>query len=421
MADEQIGAHALGVEAIAGRIVEQALREIVLIPGDLLTLELAPGAEPLNIQGGDWVDYSSRLFSATARRGRTLEVNPFDVGKLTATLDNADRELDPFDDPDVAPNMPARLSVVANGNTRELITGFVDVGSLAFQFPSIHNVTFEATDGLRYVARDELDSRTIGSDTAIATVIGDYLDDLGWPSGDRAIDAAIRTYEASSYSGNGRGFLNLVTATEGPTAALFINRNGELDFRARRAITTDTRSTTAQVTFTNRNDTSGLTGAVRRYSSITLGVDDDTVFNKASVTRYGTGTAFTASDATSITNNGPRTRTHSGVYVDDLDPQADADLIVDLWKTAGARVTSLTTQQMADGPDFDTLVQLDIRDRIRLVHSMPGLPTPGAELDEDFIIEGISYSVAKASGGTRFIATYALASAAKFDALTGSY
>ena len=424
--DVRLGAGTIAVSPIAGRGSTGPLIDIPDMPGDLLLVELAPGSEPFNVAAPEWNDYSDRLYSVTVHRGRGIETSQHDVSSATFVMDNRDRALDSWHST-LGMNTPMRVSVVADSTVVQLWEGFLDGAGLSFGFPSLHDITAKGTDGLRYLARDEVDAHSWTDGDLTSVVITDYLDGLGWPAGKRSIDVGERGVDnnaaAFTYSGNGKEFVNLVVATEGPKAARFINRLGEFVFRNRSAIVTDTRSTTRQLTFTNLPnpavDIAGFSGEFVRYESISAGLNAGTLYNKATVNRPIAGTTFTASDATSITDNGPLTVTHTGWYNDAVAPQADADELVALYKTAEPRITGLTTGQCDDNAAFKALVELELGDRVRVVHRMPGLGADvvGTPVDVDLIVEGFTYSISKGEGGSRFIADFRFADAAKFDAL----
>ena len=413
---------ALAVNPLAGRGAALPAIEVPDLAGDLIVVEMAPGTEPFNITAPDWVDYSSRVTDISISRGRGIETARIDVGSLTITLDNTDQALDSFADADIAVNMPVRVSVIADGSTVQLFQGFVDAGTFVYSFPSLHDVTFSATDGLRYFARDELDAYVYTStNNRPDEILDDYLDDLGWPAGLRALDTADRKVDTATttFSGNGLSFVDAVTLAEGPTSVRFINREGEFDFRSRRAIETDSRSTGEVLTFTNRASTTGLTVPVR-YSDITAGLDTDTLYNKAAITRESSGVVYTDSDATSITANGPSTIAYTAMLDGTGSGPQDATLLVDLYSAVAPRVTSLTTVCLNDSAEFAAVAALDIRDRVRVVHGLPGLPSPD-ELDVDLFIESINITITKANGGSRYTASFGFANCDKYDALTGSW
>lgn len=70
----------------------------------ILYLQVAPELGPLDVPADeDWVDLSDRLMDFKLTRGRSDQFAKFNPAKITATLDNADRMLDPLNPDGLVP------------------------------------------------------------------------------------------------------------------------------------------------------------------------------------------------------------------------------------------------------------------------------------------------------------------------------
>jgi hypothetical protein len=128
-------------------------------PATVLEVAFAtdPAATPL------WVDISDRLIAASVNRGRQRELDTFAAGRMTVTLANEDRALDPAYAaspyyPNVVPMRRIRLRSTYAGVTYDVFTGYVDGWTQVYDPPQVATCVVQATDAFKVLANIDLPS-----------------------------------------------------------------------------------------------------------------------------------------------------------------------------------------------------------------------------------------------------------------------
>lgn len=109
------------------------------------------------------VDLGSVLRTFSTRRGRGHELDTFEAGTMSLTLDNRDRRFDPLYAsspyyPNVIPMRRIRLVVTFNGTEFILFTGYVDSWPQEYRYPTDGIVEVSATDAFKVLANIPLPS-----------------------------------------------------------------------------------------------------------------------------------------------------------------------------------------------------------------------------------------------------------------------
>jgi concanavalin A-like lectin/glucanase superfamily protein len=133
--------------------------------GPIVAVEVSfanPGATPT------WLDVTAaggvrRFRHAQSNRGRQRELQQFQAGDATVTLDNRDRRFDPSytsspHSPDVVPQRRLRLRATYAGATYDLWAGFVDSWNQNYVAPREAAAVVAATDGFEGLAQIDLPS-----------------------------------------------------------------------------------------------------------------------------------------------------------------------------------------------------------------------------------------------------------------------
>jgi len=102
-----------------------------------------------------WTDVSTYCRSASTNIGRNREVDQFDAGTASVTLDNSDRRFDPENVAGpyygkLVPNVPIRVRTAASG---ALFYGYVDKWPQEYTIPTRATTNITATDAFKRLAR----------------------------------------------------------------------------------------------------------------------------------------------------------------------------------------------------------------------------------------------------------------------------
>ncbi len=326
-----------------------------------------------------WTDLTTRCDLITISGGRTSPFGPFNPRVLTARIDDSDGTYDVMGSAGLVAGTPVRVTLTANGSDYRRFYGFVDDDKSGYDYPSVGWLTFRATDGQKYLAREQMIDISSAPSENTDVRFGRILDEVSWPTGAawRSIDAGSVLVNSGDVTGNALAALNAVVVTEGAVAGWWIDREGVLRFDNRGAPAepwmTDTQ-------FTISNDQATIDGgAAPATSDMFPERTDQDIYNSARTTD-GT-TDATASDSTSIDDHGPlpfpdRTMdTPTTSYLQD-----EADLIVDVWKDQDPYVREVSFDILEDGALLEEFAQLDWRAKVRTVHQRLG----GAGLGENF-------------------------------------
>lgn len=378
---------------------------------------------------GVWTDVSSWLkLPLSTGRGSSRVRSPvirYDAGTATARLNNTDRRFDPTNlagpyvsggRTQVQPMRPIRIRATWSAVTYPLFSGYVDQWDVQWianpgggsQGYSVTAVL--ASDGFKVLTNKKRSptiavvngqpiTQTYGAGEDAGARVTRILDSAGWSATDRVIATGNSPMQATSLSGDALSELQNVTDSE--MGELYIDGQGRVVFRNRRAIHTDTRSTTVQATF--GNPATAIAPFETKLSS-----DDATLYNEAIVEREG-GTAQVTGDTASQTEFLTRTFDASGLKL-----QSDGEAlnwgqwVVYLSKEPETRFDQIVIHCHANPTVlFPQILAREIGDRIQIVRRPPG---GGADITRDSFIRGISHQV----DTERWIATFQLQSARNF-------
>lgn len=333
------------------------------------------------------VDLTADTTNITIRRGRDLNQDRFNAGSCTVrVLDEAG-----FWNPQ-NPSSPyygllqplRKLVIVAtySGVTYPIFAGYT----------TAYNYTYATNEAIGYVDIVCSDAFTLFNKSAITTVtgatagettgsrIGDILNTIGFPGGQRNLDTGNITVQADP--GTLRTVLQALQDVEFTEyGALYIDATGDVIFRQRQDLVESTIQT--PVVF---NQTTGIP-----YKSTQLAFDDKLIFNVANFKREG-GTMQTASDQTSIDTYFPH-----AITKENLLHQTDADTL-DLARgyVANRSVTDiridsmtldLTTPNYAAG--IQAALDLDFLDPVTITVDQPG----GSSIVRTLQIFGIQHQI----------------------------
>ena len=207
-----------------------------------------------------WADITSRVRSWSVQRGDRSGDDPtprYDPGTCTIELNDPDRSFDPENlagpyvlagVSQIEPMRRVRIRALWNGITNPIFYGLADDWQPTYVGSFWTYVTLTATDGMKVLAgTDRAEGVLVGADENSGARIGRILDAAGWPALDRSIATGDVTVQATTLGGNVLAQAQLVQDTE--LGEFYIDASGRSVFRNRRAVVTDTRSSTSQATF----------------------------------------------------------------------------------------------------------------------------------------------------------------------------
>jgi hypothetical protein len=336
--------------------------------GDFFTLDDPVKGELDNatfkLAGDILEDVTNEVRSVTVRRGRSRELERFQAGAATVTLDNSQRKYDPAAGTAITPygaSMRPRKAVQISSNGAAVFTGVVDDWDLDYSLQGDHVASVKVTDGFVFLAQQEIEPHTATAQTTGARIEA-ILDraEIAWPEGKREIDTGVATLQADAIGGTADAkpvpalaYLQQVDTAE--QGALFIGKGGALTFRSRSSLQVLT-----EVSFTD--DGTGIP-----FTDIAAQFGSEELRNRITVTRLNGGTA-TAIGTASIAEYGAIDfELRDVLLADDTQAQSLADVILARFQEPILRIDSvevvlnnLTTAQQGQvlGLDLGSLVQV---------------------------------------------------------------
>jgi hypothetical protein len=243
------------------------------------------------------VDVSNVVDTIQTNRGRNPQADQFQTGTLTMRIVDQNGDFNPQNTSGpyyglLDPMRKVQITATYASTTYPIFSGFIT---------SYTTTTPKNADEVTYTTITAVDAFRLAQNAQIATVAGatagdlsgtrvnQILDQIGWPSSMRDVDAGLTTMQADP--GTARtslAALNTVTLSE--YGAFYVDALGSFTFQDRNVTTASIGGT--PTVFNDNGTNIGYFNAVWR-------LDDTLVFNAASITRTG-GTTQVATDAASI-------------------------------------------------------------------------------------------------------------------------
>ena len=348
-------------------------------------VRIAFPADPL-ADSPTWNDVSSDLISFSPKRGRQHQLDRFEAGVATILLDNeagnywpkkTDGEHYPF----VKLRRRVNIRSIYNGTLYDLYTGFVTRWKPGWLVPEaqLHPVmTLSCADAQRLIARKKLNDAAGYAEEASGTRVGNVLDDVGFPSADRSIDAGKENVQATGPLSDVNAMEHLFKAQESELSAFFLRGDGHTIYQERGARNVSPYDT-SQATFGD----GGLP-----IHAIEFSLDDDLLYNEIRLTRTG-GSEQTYSDSESQDDYGISTLNKSGLLL-------TSDSIVYLYclyylarhHDVKLRIKSITIKPQTTGHQstlWPIALGYELSTRITVV-------IDEADINDEYFIEGIEHS-----------------------------
>jgi len=332
-----------------------------------------------------WEDVSSSVVSVAIKRGRQHELGRMEAGTATVVLMNTSGDFWPDNTggsyyPNVKPLKRINIRVTYDEATYDLYTGFIEDWAPDFILKPIMGpvMVVTCTTLIENLSRLFLNDPTGYSQELSGTRVGNVLDDLGWPAGNRDIDAGQSLMQATGELINICSMDHLFDVQLSELGIFFMAGDGDVQFQDRHA-RLKSPYTTSQAIF---GDDSGEMG----YHRLALAYGNQYILNDIRITREG-GVEQVATDATSQTNYGKRGLPRTGLLMTaDTEALSQAQYLLKQYKDPALRVKSVTTRPGGDEANlYPKVFGYDISTRITMRLNQ-------ASLDGDYHIEGVNLS-----------------------------
>ena len=371
-------------------------------PGFAQTMILDTGLLDTNTLGDATaviVDVSDQVNRIETNRGRTALSDQFQTGTLTLRIVDQNGDFNPQNVSGpyyelLTPMKKVQISATYSGVTYPIFQGFITNYVTTYPDESGEDLaitTIQAVDAFRLAQLAQI-STVIGATAGdlSGTRVNQILDQIGWPSGMRDVDAGLTTMQADP--GTNRTALQaLTTVASSEYGSLYVDATGSFVFQDR-SVTAGSIGGTPTVFADN--------GTGIEYFDASWILNDVLVFNKATITRTG-GTAQVALNQASI----DKYFLHS-YFLDNLLMQSDsvaleyAQAYVASRAETSIRVDAIVLDLYT--PNYNTgiisALDLDFFDPIKVITTQPG----GSLLEKTLQIFGVRMNITPNSWKTTF-------------------
>jgi len=342
------------------------------------------------------VDVSDVVDTIQTNRGRNPQADQFQTGTLTLRIVDQNGDFNPQNPSGpyfglLDPMRKVAISATYNSVTYPIFSGFITSYNTTTPKNALDVVytTITAVDAFRLAQNAQI--ATVTGATAgdlSGTRINQILDQIGWPTSMRDVDAGLTTLQTDP--GTARTSLAAMqTVTLSEYGALYVDATGSFVFQDRNVTTASIGGT--PTVFNDNGTNIGYFDAIWR-------LDDTLVFNAASITRTG-GTTQLAIDQASI----DKYFTHS-YNQQNLLMQTDAVALdyaqayVASRKETSIRCDAITLDLYTDNYNAGIIAALDLDffDPITITTNQPGSST----LTKTLQVFGVSMAITPGSWKT---------------------
>jgi hypothetical protein len=347
------------------------------------------GSTEFVIGGVSFVDITSRVTGLSLSRGKNRDLDRFNAGVLSLSLNNEDRAFDPLytSSPFFGDIVPRRdVRVLADG-TAQYVGKILD-WNFEFEPNGRQSASLEAADGFTFLAQQELTPGTATPQLTGARVNAVLSQpSVDWPVADRVIDAGNSDLGADVFEGNVLSYLQKVEQSEG--GLLFMDKSGRVAFVDR--LTTPTVDNVTVFA----DDGTGIP-----FAPAALDYGTEQLYNSITVT--SPGSTAVANGALSQTRYGIAELTVD-TLIDDADTvEGLADLLLSRFSEPQLRfqairvdIDRITPAQRAE------VFALEIGD-VAQVKLTPGNPPVGAKVERFGQVISIAHDVEPGSHSVTF-------------------
>jgi len=301
------------------------------------------------------VDITRWVRNLSVSRGRSRRIGTFTAGSCSFVLDNRDRIFDPLmiGSPfygSIVPRKEVRVfykkQTVFIGNVQDWDYSY-NVNGDSVAIPS-------SIDALAYLSRLKYPARTEIAEYATARV-GRVLDAVGWPAAGRIISVLpfADAYLHTDVHGDVSALTYLQSIELSDLGALFVNKNGLVEYRSRRVW-----DDSSQATF-------GIGGIP--FSNIEVTYETDAMTNLVSV-GYDASSTNVYTDTPSQDAYGELSTSFSTLLADTSEADMFGDSYIASFKDPNYYIQSVSVNILGVGTTFvSTLLSLELRDTVEVI------------------------------------------------------
>ena len=344
------------------------------------------------------VDVSNQVDKIDTTRGRNAQADQFQTGQLSLRIVDQNGDFNPQNPSSpyaglLNPMRKVQITATWNSVTYPIFSGFItgystttpkNVGDIVY-------TTISAVDAFRLAQNAQVSTVTdSGAGQLSGTRINKLLDQIGWPSSMRDIDAGQTTLLADP--GTPRTALQAMQTVElSEYGSLYVNASGEFVFQDR-AFTTS--SVNATPIIFNDNGT-----GIQYFDALWL-LNDVLIYNSAQITRSG-GTTQSAINQASIDKYFIHSYNQQNLLMtSDADALNYARAYVASRAETTTRCDAITLDLYTANYDAGVTAALDLEffDPVSITTTQPGSST----LTKTLQVFGVAHSITPNSWKTQF-------------------
>jgi hypothetical protein len=340
------------------------------------------------LAGEVFEDVSDDVRSVSVRRGRSRELTAFTAGQASVVLDNRARLYDPTAGTATSPYGPSilprkALSIEVGGQA--LFTGIVEDWDLQFSLDGDAITTAKSTDGFTLLAGNIVTPGTATPEGSGARV-DSILDDVDWPVAKRRIATGVASLGADVVADNTTALSYLQTIDVSEGGALFIAKDGSVEFLER----------TASQGATVMSFTDDGTGVP--FSDISLEFGTESLFTQVSV-QYVGGTAVATAGSTVLGNYGLIELNIKTLLADSDEADDIADFYLFRYSEPQVRIDQLEVRMngLSAAQQLQVL-DLELGDPVDIVFTPQGVGSP---IERVVVVDQIEHNITPADHNVR--------------------
>ena len=374
-----------------------------------------------------WTSISADVKSFTVTRPSTRQQGPlwsYQAATVSILLDNSSGNYDPDNlagpyvdgsgSTQLTAMVPVRVRAAFGSFTYPLYSGFADgwIPASVTYAGGYAELTLPATDAFKVLAGITLPTVAIegvGADTGAR--VKDILTRAGWYTSAEYsdVDTGDSKLQGTTLGSDALSLMQIAVDSE--VGQLYVNGAGAVVFRARQALSNDTRSNTVQAVFGDLPGTSHPAGTELAIAAVSRATDDTVIVNDVQAAING-GTTQEATNAASVTKYlFPRTYSRTDLILQtDTDALNWAKWVLYIGTGTGDRIDSIQVDPAADPANlWPQVLGREIGDRIQVWSRPAGVAAP---VSKDCFIAGIVHTWDSSSSA--WLTTWTLQDASQY-------